>query len=209
MKINLLEYDILKELFNVAVGKAASMLSEIVNKKILLDIPKIELYDMETSDHDMHLPKILKGTLMVSSIDFGEKLNGTANLIFPASKMRKLLNLCLNNNEAVNSSNNEFNDIDYDIMKEIGNIVLNSILGEIGNYLNIELEYSIPEVKIFQNINFKKDINNNEKSYVLFLYITFIIDDIKIEGTIIIDLTLESLKLLMVKIGQIEAELNA
>ena len=35
-----LNHDILREMFNIGVGKAASMLSEIINKKILLDVPK-------------------------------------------------------------------------------------------------------------------------------------------------------------------------
>jgi chemotaxis protein CheC len=42
---------------------------------------------------------------------------------------------------------------------------------------------------------------------VLILYITFVIDEIEIEGAVIIDLTLQSLKELMKKIDSIEDEL--
>ncbi|WP_094545769.1 chemotaxis protein CheC [Petroclostridium xylanilyticum] len=95
MKINDLKYDILKEIFNIGVGKAASMLSEIIDKKILLDVPKIEFLYLKDQNLklNVHLPNVLKGTLMISSIKFGEKLTGKANLIFPAMKMRKLINL--------------------------------------------------------------------------------------------------------------------
>lgn len=211
MKINDLKYDILKEIFNIGVGKAASMLSEIIDKKILLDVPKIEFLYLKDKNLKLngHLPNVLKGTLMISSIKFGEKLAGKANLIFPATKMRKLINLCLNKDEKSNCSNVDFTDVDFDIIKEIGNIVLNSIIGEIGNYLNIDLNYSIPEVKVFNKIDFRKDIESKEHTNTLILYITFIIDDIKIEGAIIIDLTLESLNTLMIKVNEIEDELNA
>lgn len=211
MNINDLKYDILKEIFNIGVGKAASMLSEIINKKILLDVPKIEFLCLKDQNLtlNVHLPNVLKGTLMISSIKFREKLSGKANLIFPAMKIRKLINLCLNKDEKNNCSDESFTDIDFDIIKEIGNIVLNSIIGEIGNYLNIDLNYSIPEVKVFNKIDFKKDIESKEHTYTLLLYITFVIDDMKIEGAIIIDLTLESLNTLMIKVNEIEDELNA
>ncbi|MBV1816756.1 hypothetical protein [Clostridium cochlearium] len=46
--------------------------------------------------------KTLKGTLMISSITFEEKITGQANLIFPAEKMRKFINLCISqNNECI------------------------------------------------------------------------------------------------------------
>ncbi|MGI6728315.1 MAG: chemotaxis protein CheC [Anaerovoracaceae bacterium] len=209
MKINDLEYDILKEIFNIGVGRAASMLSEIVDKKILLDVPRIELFYQKDQDLNLNsLPNILEGTLLISSIKFGDKLTGKANLIFPAIKTRELINICLNKDEKCNCSDVNFTDVDFDIIKEIGNIVLNSIIGEIGNHLNTDLIYSIPEVKVFNTIDLKKDIESKPYTYILILYITFIIDGIKIEGSIIIEFTLESLNTLLSKINQIGDELN-
>ncbi|MGR6835949.1 chemotaxis protein CheC [Syntrophomonas erecta] len=209
MEINALEYDILKEIFNIGVGKAAAMLSEIIDKKILLDVPKIELLYLKDRNFSLnnYFPDILEGTLLISSIKFAEKLTGKANLIFPASKSKKLINICLNRDEKIKDPNVEFDDIDFDVIKEIGNIVLNSIIGELGNYLNIDLYYSVPEVKVFNKIDFRKDIENKTHT-TLILYITFIIDDIKIEGAIIIDLTLKSLNTLMIKVNTIGDELN-
>ncbi|WP_244834944.1 chemotaxis protein CheC [Clostridium sp. BJN0001] len=196
-------YDILKELFNISVGKAADMLSEITKRKIILNVPNIDIFN--TKDEEIkindHLLKRLNGTLMISSISFEEKLTGKANLIFPIAKMRNFLNICLSEEEQF-SQNDEFTDIDFDIIKEIGNIILNCIIGEIGNYLDIDLTYTLPEVKVFDNINFSNDIENNK--YILLLYITFIIDDTEIEGAVIIDLTLNSLKELLKRIDKIE-----
>jgi len=144
---------------------------------------------------------------MVSSLSFGEKLTGKANLIFPAEKMRTFINLCLNKEEADRYCNMNFTDVDFDIIKEIGNIVLNCIIGEVGDYLNINLNYALPEVKVFNRINFSKDIENNGYMHVLILYITFVIDDTEIQGAIVVDLTLNSFIGLMEKIDTIEAEL--
>jgi chemotaxis protein CheC len=202
-----LTYDILKELFNISVGKAADMLSEIINKKIILSVPSVGIFDIKNNEVELGkcLPPVLDGTLMVSSIAFEKILTGKANLIFPVEKMRTFINLCLNNEE--NSCEMDFTNVDFDIIKEIGNIILNCIIGEVGNYLAINLTYTLPEVKVFSRIDFNKDIENSKYNYILLLYITFAIGDSEIEGAIIIDLTLHSLNELMKKIEKIKDEL--
>lgn len=204
-----LRYDILKEIFNISVGKAASMLSEIINRKILLNVPDIEILKMKSREFrlDDYLPKVMDGTLMVSSISFEKKLTGKANLIFPAEKMRAFINLCLNEKEIDEDYEMNFTDIDFDIIKEIGNIILNCIVGEVGNSLGINLNYTLPEVKIFNRIDFSKDVENNGFMHVLILYITFVIDGTEIEGAIVVDLTLNSLNEMMKRIDKIEDEL--
>lgn len=207
MNDNSLRNDILKELFNISVGKAASLLSEIINKKILLTIPNIEILNTKNEDFnlDSYLPKDIDGALMVSSISFNESLKGQANLIFPANKMRTFINLCMD--EGNDSADMNFSDIDFDIIKEIGNIILNSIVGEVGNYLKINFDYSLPEVKLFSRVNFGESIGNSEYPHLLLLYITFVIDNTEIEGVIIVNLSLYSLNELLKNIDRIEQNL--
>jgi chemotaxis protein CheC len=111
----------------------------------------------------------------------------------------------MNENEALNDT--AFNDIDFDIIKEIGNIILNSIVGEVGNYLDIHFQYSLPEVKLFSKMNFGKSIENSEYPHLLVLYITFVIDETEIEGIIIVNLTLNSMNELMKNVDRIEKRL--
>ncbi|MDD3173957.1 MAG: chemotaxis protein CheC [Herbinix sp.] len=201
-----LRYDILKELFNISVGKAASLLSEIINRRILLTVPNVETFNLNNKEFllDNYLPKEIDGALMVSSISFHENLKGKANLIFPAQKMRTFINLCVNED----NSEMNFTDIDFDIIKEIGNIILNSIVGEIGNYLDLSLDYTLPEVKVYSRPSFSKNIEeDNEYTHLLILFITFVIDETEIEGVIVVNLTLSSLNELMKNIDRIEKKL--
>ena len=157
MNENDLKYDILTEMFNIGVGRAASMLSEIIQKTIQLSVPKIEIINLNDEKVELMdcLPKVLDGTLMVSSISFEEKLTGKANLIFPAKKMRTFINLCLNKADGDDSIDLNFTDIDFDVIKEIGNIILNCIIGEIGNRLDVQFDYTLPEVQVYDRINFE------------------------------------------------------
>lgn len=198
---------ILKELFNTGIGKAADMLSEIIDKKIILNVPNVQFINTRETEIKIKksLPKVLNGTLMVSSISFEKSLTGKANLIFPAEEIRTFINLCLNKKE--NMYEIDFTDVDFDIIKEVGNIILNCIIGSIRNLLSINLTYALPKVKVFKRIDFSRDIEKNENNNILVIYITFIIEGTEIEGAIIISLSFNSLNKLMKKINKIEDEL--
>ncbi len=210
MNQNDLSYDILKEMFNISVGKAASMLSEIINKRIVLDVPSVEILNPENQNVEIEesFIKVAGGALMVSSIDFGDKITGEANLIFPANKMRRFINLCMDVGDEKDEPDMDFTDMDFDIIREIGNIILNSIVGGMGNFLNTSLKYTLPKVKVYHRIDFAKNIKKKKHLCMLILYITFIIDDTEIEGAVIIDLTLNSLNELMELIKKAEDDLN-
>lgn len=210
MNDNSLCYDILKEIFNISVGKSAKMLSEITNKKIILDVPNIEILNLESQNmpKESSFTKELQGALMVSSISFGDKIKGEANLIFPANRMRIFINLCIDEEYEDIEEDLDFTDMDFDIIREIGNIILNGIIGGIGNFLNINLEYTLPEVKVFDGKTFEKNYKDKTDLCMIMLYITFIIDDTEIEGAIIIKLTLHSLNELMKLIKKVEDDLN-
>jgi Chemotaxis protein CheC, inhibitor of MCP methylation len=202
---NKMTYDILKELFNISVGKAADMLSDIVNQKIFLNVPDVEIINVSSDSFQLEdfIPEKIKGMLMVSSISFQESYTGKANLIFPAEKMKRFVSLCLQE-ENISSEIMDFNDVDFDIIKEIGNIILNCIMGETGNFLQVNFKYSLPEVKIFDRNDFNNDLKKTGYMHILILYITFVIGDTEIEGAIIVDLTLNSLNDILLKINEIE-----
>lgn len=207
MKLSPMKYDILKEIFNVGVGKSADLLSEIVNRRILLDVPHLELVDYDKTAADIHPHGMPEGTLVVSSIHFREKLAGVANLIFPAEKMRQFLNLCQGEDPGLYRQDDHFDDIDLDTIKEVANIVLNSIVGELGNFLNLELSYTLPQVQLLGQEDFLVDLQNEEKLFRLMLFITFKIDETEINGAIIMDMTINSLHELINTLDKMEVGL--
>jgi Chemotaxis protein CheC, inhibitor of MCP methylation len=205
-----LRKDILKELFNISVGKSASILSEIIDKKILLNVPDIEILDVKANkvELDKYFSNIIDGAIMVSSISFKEKSAGKASLIFPADKMRNFINLCLHEDSEDGYCDLNFTDIDFDIIKEVGNIVLNSIIGEIGNYISIKFNYMLPEIKVFNSMDVGQFIENEEYEYILMLYVTFNIENSQIEGAIVINLTLKFLDEILKNIYKMEVDFN-
>lgn len=81
------------ELFNISVRKAASVLSEIVNKKINLRVPELKLINLEENPSEFYdyILNVGSGSILVSSLSINKDIKGIANLIFPANKMRYII----------------------------------------------------------------------------------------------------------------------
>lgn len=202
------DYDILNEIFNIGVGKAADLLSQIVDKRIILRIPRVLM--LHSPDEISKVPELaglIQGTLMVSSISFSEQLSGTANLVFPAGKMRDFIALCAEEEPAAGGDDGTFTDVDFDIVREIGNIFLNCILGSTGDFLKVPMNYSLPVVKVYdENINFSKNVMTKDCPVLLFLSVTFVIDSVKIEGAVLVSLALASCEKLLELLRRIEGD---
>lgn len=186
--------DILKELFNIGVGQAAGTLSEIIDKKIILDVPDVKILSFERgkAELDKFLNQVAEGAVMVSSISFDRQLEGTVSLIFPADKMHQFIDLCLHEDRGEEATM-EFTDIDFDTVKEIGNIVLNAIIGELSNTVSIPVEYTLPEVNVLDRARADLFVTDEACHLILMMYITFNIEGTHIEGAIVINMTLKSL----------------
>lgn len=184
------------------------MLSEIVQKKINLQIPKIMLPETENGELKLgeQFSGLFDGSLMISTISFTNSLKGKANLVFPADKIKKFLALC-SGDGLIPQEDTAFTDVDFDVIREIGNILLNCILGELGNLINIQLTYDLPHVAVYDRIDFSKDIDHEKDHSFLILFVTFLIDNTEIEGAVIIDLMVESYRELFRLLDGIEAGL--
>lgn len=203
-----LTYDILKETFNIGVGKAADLLSQMLNKRIIFDIQSIGIINDNSQYIELIKPLNEKftGTLMVSSISFQNEITGEANLVFPSEKMRAIINLCLGE-EYDETEDIGFTDLDLDVIREIGNIILNSVVGETGNSLKKEIEYTLPSVKLFELKDFEDRLKELKECSSLLLSISFIVDGIEIEGAIILNFTLNTMQMIMKTLDKIEEEL--
>ena len=204
MLINAMQKDALTEMINVYIGQAASLLSEMVNQRIILSVPEIELIDVaQTDQNNKHLPAIFSpGHIISSSIGFGQKLQGKAFLIFPAEQAKLLVNACLGENTAVPEDEDSlaFIDTDFDVLKEISNVILNAIIGELSNFLGTRVEYSLPDIELIHISESKSNILLKDSTYILLLHTNFLLSDTQVKGVILIALSMNSVTWLLEKI---------
>ncbi|MEO2035758.1 MAG: chemotaxis protein CheC [Planctomycetaceae bacterium] len=139
MELSADQIDSLTEIVNIGVGRAADSLSRIVGARIELTVSSIhvgELSELSALFDD------LQGSPDTTIIqDFEGDVSGRALLAFPAASGVTLAQI-------ISGVDQTIDELDVDlggILEEIGNIVLNAVLGSIGNMTQTGMVYSVPE----------------------------------------------------------------
>lgn len=215
--LNLMQKDLLTELINTYIAEAASYLSEMVNEKIVLNIPEIDLITFnefkklnEDNDFFNHTSHIIS-----SSIGFGDEFTGKAFLMLPVEQAKTLVNACIGEYPESNASGGDFNsaeikliDTDYDVLKEISNIILNVVIGEFGNLIGLKLDYSLPEIDLLFVKDSEQQIFTENDLYILMLHTSFSLSESQVNGVILIALSMNSITLLLDKINQLIGDID-
>jgi chemotaxis protein CheC len=127
----------LAEVVNIGVGHAASALNDLTGFHVELTVPEVDV---------VSVPGLARafGTLVedtVSSVQMGFRggLEGYAFLVFPPSSAAKLATLVTGEPALTTSVG-----LHSGTLTEVGNILINSVVGAIANLLDLPLRYSLP-----------------------------------------------------------------
>lgn len=192
------QIDALKEIVNIGIGKAANTLNMMTGKHIELHVPEVKLLlndDLINEINDKN------NNLALSSINLNFKgtINGSARLIFPTESASKLVATF------TDESDNSIDDLDTirsATLSEIGNIVLNSLIGTISNLLKINLTYTPPN---YSESPLDKILSVDSKNYEasnLFARTKFSIAELQISGDFVLFFAVGSLDNLLKLINE-------
>jgi chemotaxis protein CheC len=183
MKLDPIMHDSLKELMNIAVGKGAALLNALLTKHISLKVPDVQIISRE------ELSKVYQERpnqeLAIIDLYFQGGLSGISKLVFPADSALALTRVLL--------GSEDFDDLDAmkaGALTEIGNIVLNSVLGLFSNMLKIEFRYSVPS---YHEGSLAEVLGQEDQNQLLLARTSFDIEDLNIQGEILLSFELDSL----------------
>lgn len=197
--------DVLGEIVNVYMGQAASLLSEMTGQEIRLNVPEVVMLSGESIDTDLLAASgvLSQGHVISSSIQFSQGLHGKTFLLFPASQAKALVNACLGELDLSNSgsASRDLLDTDFDVLKEVANVILNSVLGGFGNLMDTYLEYSLPEIEMLFVADNEQRQFLSKQSSILLLKTDFFLTTSEVQGVILIAYSVNSMVLLLEKIN--------
>lgn len=195
MNITDQQIDALKELINIGVGSGADVLNTMLDSHVCLRVPSLKVVlpnELENEMQENHIHN-----LSAINLRFKGSFLGTAELVFPADSASKLISTI------TNGDTQDYKEDDPTracALSEIGNIVLNAVMGGISNLLDLSLTYSVPNY-------IEGDIKNlmiaNKISFdtvVLLARTRFTIEALEIEGDILLFLEVGSFDKLLAKI---------
>jgi chemotaxis protein CheC len=185
------QMDALGELVNIGVGKGADTLNKMLGCQIRIQVPNIQtltLKELEEQEKE-YGPK----EVSTVNLDFKGSLSGNAMLAFPPQSAQSLVS-ALTGEEP---GSPELDSVTVDTLSEMGNIIINSVMGSITNFVNQRLDYSVP--------HYEKDaihklvashISDSDYSIIL-AKAHFLIEDLEVEGEFVLIFGVGSLESLL------------
>lgn len=180
--------EVLSELFNIGVGKAAAVLSEMVDEEVSLSVPYIECNEFEQA-----IKKLQASTAaQVDAVEqtFNGQFSGIACLIFSEKSSFLLVQRLLGSEVPLD----ELTEMEHDALREVANIILNACFGTISDILNVPLESGLPKLISGTCSDVLSPISSeiDQNPIALIMQVTFSLPHGQIDGNITYIMTANS-----------------
>ncbi len=190
--------DVMAELLNVGLGHAAGTLNEMIGVPIRLEVPSVELL-APSEIMEAYADEIGKRAASIA-IGFSGGLEGSAALLFPAESAGALIEALSAGGKAADEEE------ELDILGELGNVVLNSVMGGMANELQHHLVFSVP-VAGFQSVAALVEGDTSDpNNRLLFARAGFTVSGLTVWGCIALLLQIQSVETLLVRLDELVEE---
>jgi chemotaxis protein CheC len=191
MEIDDESIDAIRELINIGVGRAAGLLNDMTSRKIALRVPLVRV--IKYTDLSQVTDFIPAEELSTVTLGFQGPLSGLSALVFPPKSAASLVMLLTGETEQTA----ELDAIRVETLKEVGNIIINAVMGSIANVLDHHLVYSLPS---YQEISFSglaRSQKNRSEEWIVLANTHFNIEETDIAGNILLILEVGSMDSLL------------
>lgn len=178
--------DALTEMINIGVGRGASVLNTILQQHITLSVPSIKI--IRAKDIFETLQDQMDEQISGVKLKFWKDFSGTGHIVFPSESVPTIISALLGEE----ATHDDIDSIRTGTLSEVGNIVLNSVIGTMSNLLKINLEYSLPSYfeKKYGDL-FSVDEKSLD-SVIILAQTRFEIKDLLVSGNIILIFEMDS-----------------
>ncbi|MFW5629779.1 MAG: chemotaxis protein CheC [Acetivibrio ethanolgignens] len=141
-ELNAMEFDVLKEIGNIGAGNATTALSQLINAKVDMKVPNVELLGFKDLADIIGGPEnLIVGILLTLE---GE-IDGMMMFMLEQDSAHHIVNMIMGRD--INSFE-EFSEMDLSALNEIGNIIAGAYLSAISTLTNMTITSSVPYMAI-------------------------------------------------------------
>ena len=190
--------DCLREIGNIGSGNAASALSAMLSKSVQMHVPEVRVLDYQAAIDAVGGPeKVITGILVMFSGD----IKGMIMFLLEDTFAKIVVNTFMGKD---NVDVLTMDETDISAVKEMGNIMGGSYLNALAALAGFTVSMDVPSMKVdmmgaIMNVPMIEFSEVGDK--VLFIDDGFIIDGVNINSSIILIPEMESLDILMKKLG--------
>lgn len=140
-----MQYDVLKELGNIGAGNATTALSKLINAKIDMRVPKVNLLGFSELAKAMgREEEIMVGILLLLEGD----VDGMMMFLLDVPSARALVNSLMGKSEEEPNDDINFDEMEFSALREIGNIITGSYLSALSDMTRLTIVSSVPSLQI-------------------------------------------------------------
>jgi chemotaxis protein CheC len=137
------QLDAMREVANIGAGHAATALSEMTNRVIMINVPEISVIRLEDVDRIIGEPGEVVAAVMMKVLG---DVTGRTVQIFPGPSAVKLTSILLGGAEP--SFPDGFDSMHQSTLKEVGNIIVGAYLNALSDFMGMLLIMSVPAIAI-------------------------------------------------------------
>ena len=142
--ITTLQMDTLKEIGNIGAGHAATALSKLVKKRVMMNVPSVRI---ATFDETMELAGGANHTVAVVCLRLDGEITGNMYFILSLTKAERFINQMLESNQfSFNQSIHQ--ELPLSALTEMGNILSGSYISALSDFTGIKIQPSVPVLGI-------------------------------------------------------------
>lgn len=199
MKLAPRHLDALSELMNIGVGRAAGMLNEMLGSPIELVVPTVKV--LKISELADELGQTPDDHFAFVRLAFQGPIQGTAALVFPPDSAA-LLVAALTGEEP---GTPDLDSVRAGTLSEVGNIVINGVMGSLGNLLSLPLTYDLPTYLEGSPGHLLASRLARTDPAMLLAHTRFAVRDLEIQGTILLVFEVRSFDALLDAVDRIDS----
>lgn len=137
-----MNFDALKEVGSIGTGNAATALSTVLGRKIIMTLPEVKLVEFNRAIYDLGGPEKIVAAVLV---EFSGEINGVMlflqNLEFINVVMDGLLSRRIEDLR-------DITEMEVSALTEVGNIIISSYMNALSSLTGITVNLSVPSVAI-------------------------------------------------------------
>ncbi|NLM14035.1 MAG: chemotaxis protein CheC [Epulopiscium sp.] len=139
-KLNTLHLDVLREIGNIGAGNATTALSKMLNKKVDMGVPKVNILELKNVADILGGPENLVVGIL---LDVSGEISGMMMFVLEQQSAHVLVNILM---ERDIHDISEFTELDISALQEIGNILTGSYLSSLATLTKLNIISSIPQM---------------------------------------------------------------
>lgn len=142
-KLGEAQLDAVREIANIGAGHAATALSQVMQRTIMISVPDVRITRLEEVDSLLGEPDDVVAAVMMKIL--GDATGRTVQ-VFPGDSAVKLTSLMLGS--PAPSFPDGFDEMHQSALKEVGNIIIGAYLNALSSFMGLLLIMSVPSIAI-------------------------------------------------------------